>query len=808
VVDGAGITVSDNGLGISTETVKLVFDFGDKTSRREAYVSPTRGAQGNALQTLLAMPYALTQERGETVIESGGLLHRIAFTIDPVRQTPNIDYTSESSDVAKGTKVTIVWPEAHREYLDEALNGIRDAAENYCWFNPHLALGVKINDDEKYHFEAYDPSWTKWLPSMPTSAHWYDVSRLKNLIAKTVASAIDNGEPCPTVRDFLKDFDSLSSTVKRSAICNALDMSRAPLSSLVGGDNDTDNVRRLLQRMKLESRKIKPRNLGLIGEALISEQFEDLNGVDMDSFRYRKVEITDYYGVPYLIETAFVSRPDCARALITGLNWSVTVGQHPFRKIGDEMGLDGLLSLQRAGFDEPIVVFLHIVSPRLEFRDKGKGSVKLPNDVGRAVYDAVTAVTDRWAKQRKREERDASAIANRRARLAGNDDDVSFKSAAYEVISAAYAAASDNGNLPANARQIMYAARGAILKATGKSKMSDSYFTQTLLVDYMNDNPEECSKWNVVWSDRGHFTEPHTRKLIGLGTLAIRDYINGYAEPSFNEAGFKEAKIKTHGPNGRYGALLYIEKEGFDPLIEAAQISERFDIAVFSCKGMSVTAARELVDRTCERYKLPLFIMRDFDVSGFNIKKTLHTSNRRFRHTTEGKYPVHDIGLRLDDIEYFENEEDETPLESEPAYFEVNARDPGAAKESRRETLRANGATEEEIVFLMDDDNPDAADNAGRRVELNAMTSRQFVELIERKLTAHSVTKVVPASERVDEAFRLFVRNDRLKVIVETAMQSVTDTPIAVPDDLEAQVRALCLPNIRNGRGIGPCGKW
>ena len=71
---------------------------------------------------------------------------------------------------------------------------------------------------------------------------------------------------------------------------------------------------------------------------------------------------------------------------------------------------------------------------------------KLPNDVGRAVYDAVTAVTDRWAKQRKREERDASAIANRHARLAGKDDDVSFKSAAYEAISAAYAAASDTGS--------------------------------------------------------------------------------------------------------------------------------------------------------------------------------------------------------------------------------------------------------------------------------------------------------------------------------------------------------------------------
>ena len=45
--------------------------------------------------------------------------------------------------------------------------------------------------------------------------------------------------------------------------------------------------------------------------------------------------------------------------------------------------------------------------------------------------------------------------------------------------------------------------------------------------------------------------------------------------------------------------MLYIEKEGFDPLIEQAQIAERHDLAIMSCKGMSVTAARELVDRTC-----------------------------------------------------------------------------------------------------------------------------------------------------------------------------------------------------------------
>ena len=40
--------------------------------------SPTRGAQGNALQTLLAMAHALTGRPGVTVIESLGVRHRIS----------------------------------------------------------------------------------------------------------------------------------------------------------------------------------------------------------------------------------------------------------------------------------------------------------------------------------------------------------------------------------------------------------------------------------------------------------------------------------------------------------------------------------------------------------------------------------------------------------------------------------------------------------------------------------------------------------------------------------------------------------
>ena len=49
----------------------------------------------------------------------------------------------------------------------------------------------------------------------------------------------------------------------------------------------------------------------------------------------------------------------------------------------------------------------------------------------------------------------------------------------------------------------------------------------------------------------------------------------------------------TLGPEHRFSAILFIEKEGFMPLFEAVNLKERFDIAIMSTKGMSVIASRD-----------------------------------------------------------------------------------------------------------------------------------------------------------------------------------------------------------------------
>jgi hypothetical protein len=266
---------------------------------------------------------------------------------------------------------------------------------------------------------------------------------------------------------------------------------------------------------------------------------------------------------------------------------------------------------------------------------------------------------------------------------------------------------------------------GASLAITGKDSLDSQYFCQTLLVDYIR---EHNLGWDVVWDDRGHFVEPHTRKQIGVGTLNVRGYVASYASPSLKEAGFADATIETHGPEGRFGGLLYIEKEGFMPLLERARLAEKFDIGIMSCKGMSVTAARQLVDQTCARYGIPLLILHDFDISGFIIAKTLCSDTRRYNF--RNAFATIDLGLRLDDAL-------DLDLQSEPVSLAAN-------KDKSRNTLRRNGANEDEIDFLVN----------GQRVELNAMTSDQFLDFVEDKLIAADIEKIVPLKDQLDEAPR------------------------------------------------------
>ena len=111
------IIIQDNAGGIDTETIESILDYTIRVSSREAYVSPTRGAQGNALKTILAMGYVLDRKIGSdadaagvTIIETRGVKHQIEFRVDHINNQPKIIHTTAESPVKVGTKLTIKWP--------------------------------------------------------------------------------------------------------------------------------------------------------------------------------------------------------------------------------------------------------------------------------------------------------------------------------------------------------------------------------------------------------------------------------------------------------------------------------------------------------------------------------------------------------------------------------------------------------------------------------------------------------------------------------------------------------------------------
>jgi hypothetical protein len=382
-----------------------------------------------------------------------------------------------------------------------------------------------------------------------------------------------------------------------------------------------------------------------------------------------------------------------------------------------------------------------------------------PRNIANDILDAVETATSKWTRQKKSEERHPGMIRYRVSRMT-KEPRTTQKEAAWQIMEEAYMAASNKDTLPAKARQIFYQARPKIMAMTDDKELQYGYFSQTLLPDYTEEHGVD---WNVVYDARGHFEEPHTNRRIGCGTIEVGNYLHAIKEPSIVAAEFCDASVDVIGPDGGFGAILYCEKEGFDPLFKAVNLANRHDLMIISNKGLSVTAARQLIDEICGDNDLPLFVLHDLDVAGFMIFGTLQRDTRRYQFTNTVE--VIDLGLRLADI---------AGLEREPAAATRTTKD------ILRKQLAENGATDAEIAILLNE-----------RVELNAMTSDALVAMIERKLKAYGLKKVIPSDELLAQSYCTFHRSQRLREEFEELKEEFKETNIEVPEDLNKQVCAI-----------------
>jgi DNA topoisomerase VI subunit B len=385
-VGGGCVTVTDNGPGIPPETVLGVLDPANRVSSREAYASPTRGAQGNALKTLIAMPYALDGSEGRVEVSARGLKHKITYRVDRIRQEPVIDHEREEGPTQPGTKIRVFWPDSARSILEGARPRFLQIAEDFAFLNPHLTLTVRWGKEKVVRAEAACPTWRKWLPSNPTSPWWYNTERFGRLVAAYLSHDADRGQG-RTVREFVAEFDGLSGSAKQTKVLKAVGLKRAPLAALVkGGEVDRVAAEGLLRAMRQHSKPVKPDRLGRIGQEALKQRFVAL-GCEEKSFTYKAIKGTQG-DVPEVLETAFGYCPKSnGRRLITGVNWSPGIGD-PFRQLGASgHSASSYLANLYVGPNEPVVILLHLACPRVEYTDRGKSAVVVGGDTDNGEGD-------------------------------------------------------------------------------------------------------------------------------------------------------------------------------------------------------------------------------------------------------------------------------------------------------------------------------------------------------------------------------------------------------------------------------------
>jgi len=310
-------------------------------------------------------------------------------------------------------------------------------------------------------------------------------------------------------------------------------------------------------------------------------------------------------------------------------------------------------------------------------------------DLTRYLNELQQALKKACSKARRLAEKDASGKAiSQRNVIADNLVDAIDK-------------ASGGGLYRYSLRQLFYAVRPYMLDVLGKEP-DYNYFAQVIT----EIESEQGADLPGIYRDaRGILYHPHTHEEIALGTINVEKY----KRPEWN-----------------FRSVLFAEKQGFFSLLVDTGWPERNDCALLTSKGFASRAARDVIDMIGDtEEEIRFFCIADSDASGSLIYQTLTEATkargaRNVKVINLGLFPWEAVEMGLQ-VETFRKPED-----------------------VKRELPVAD--------FIKDHDPYWADWLQTRRVELNAMTSPEFIRWLDRKFEPYA-GKVIPDRETLRETF-------------------------------------------------------
>jgi Topoisomerase 6 subunit A/Spo11, Toprim domain len=288
----------------------------------------------------------------------------------------------------------------------------------------------------------------------------------------------------------------------------------------------------------------------------------------------------------------------------------------------------------------------------------------------------------------------ASAVRKAHRPNAGNRK--TQKDIVLDNLDDAIAEVSNDGEFRFNERQILYRLRPIVREETGKELTTANF--KGIITDYEAEHGEIPLMYR---EPRGSIYHPHKQETITLGTLMVENYKR---------------------PPWQYNKVVYIEKEGFAEALKAVRWAERHDCMLASSKGFTTRAIRDLVDKLAEHDEpVTVFCVHDADAYGTMIFQTFQEATR-----ARGARKIKIINLGLE------------PWEALEMGLEVE----GVEEKDRRKAV-AN--------YVLDHEGEWEEWLQTRRVELNAMTTPQFIEWLDSQMEAHDTSKLIPPADVLED---------------------------------------------------------
>lgn len=537
-----------------------------------------------------------------------------------------------------------------------------------------------------------------------SSPWWYDSGGFFDLL---------NSAKDATLSDVLKGFDKFSS--KGQKIAAKLGWGRRANS--IG----RDEAERILEAMRRHVPKpFKADRLGAIG--LISNlprSYAKVHGsYERPPSRGRLLAT-----IPYVVEVwaDFAKR----RA-----HFRVSVNRTPIAADTRAYHEKNSLEVYGCGLDKPlkpipvgikpVTVWVNVETPYMPITTDGKAPDLGP--LSEPIFGAIASAVRRL-KNGRSDDAGPKKVHQNEAILACLDEGIAHA----------------GGGARYTQRQLFYAIRDIMKKRyPGIKEPTWDWFCQ-VITDHEDKIGHDLD--GITRDNRGVLYEPHTGRLIPIGTRTVEEY---------------------ERPGWTFNKVLYCEKEGFFDGMIAAKWPERHDCALLTSKGFATRAARDVIDLMSDTgEKIQFFCVHDGDASGTLIYQAL---NEATKARPERAKPVVNLGLEPWDGLAMGLSPESVERKSKTAAVAEYVRKRDREEKAARDLARGHELTPEEEAkeftswerWLQ-----------SYRVELNAMTTPQFMAWLDKQFDKHvgrgpdSVpAKVIPSADVQAEELKTEVRRE------------------------------------------------